>query len=148
MTVASAHRDLVKAIAVGDTARARELNELIPNAERQDYHTFVTAFFSLMLEQRFGDNASRDAIAEFVNEMRYDYRNAQPPIKPLMLEGLIRASCGDEHFLDEISSEDTLQGEYQVIRKIVLQSPTITDRIDDFLTEAEALVREWEAEDA
>ena len=146
MTVNPKHRELVKAIATGETGRAHELNGQVSASERNDYHTFVTAFFSIMLEHRFEEDSSRDAIAKFVDEMRYDYRKADPPIKPLMLEGLIRASCGDEHLLAEISAEDTIQGEYQIIRKIALQSDDVIPQIDKYLSEAESLVQEWDEE--
>lgn len=146
MTVPSAHRELVKAIAVGDTEKAQELNEVIPEAERDALHVFVTAFFSIMLEQRFSDDSSLEAISAFVNEMRYDYRNAEPPIKPLAIEGLIRASCGEEHLFDELSPAETLRAEFQVIGKVAAQSPNVIPRIDDFLADAENLTRQWSEE--
>lgn len=147
MAVNPTHRELVKAIAVGDTNRAHGLNESIQNGDRDQYHLFVTAFFSIMLEHRFADDSSRDAIAKFVEEMRYDYRNADPAIKPWAIEGVIRASCGEEHLLDEISAEDTLSAEYQVIGKIAVQSPTVIPQIDGFLDEAEKLANEWASQD-
>ncbi|HIW62149.1 MAG TPA: hypothetical protein H9881_06810 [Candidatus Stackebrandtia excrementipullorum] len=139
------HRELVKAIAIGDTDRAKELNESIPQQERADYHTFVTAFFSIMLELRFKEDSSREAIASFVDEMRYDYRKADPPIKPMVIEGVIRASCGEEHLLDDISGADTLAAEYQVIGKIAVQSPEVIQNPDHYLDEAEGLFAEWES---
>ncbi|MGH8792946.1 MAG: hypothetical protein ACRDXX_09900 [Stackebrandtia sp.] len=146
MTVKTDHRELVKAIAVGNTEKANALNDRIPDDEREDFHTFVTAFFSLMLEQRFKDDSSREAILAFVDEMRYDYRNTEPPIKPLAVEGLIRASCGEEHFFDEISPTDTLRSEFLVIGKIAAQSPIVIPRIEDFLTDAETLAAQWASE--
>lgn len=141
------HRELVKAIALGDTGKAHELNLVIPDSERAQYHEYVTAFFSVLLEHRFADDSSRDTIATFVNEMRHDYRNTEAPINALIIEGVIRASCGEEYFLDNISGAETLRAEYLVIGKIATQSPTVFPRIEEFLDKAEHLMQEWTAEE-
>lgn len=147
MQIQSTHRDFIKAVVLGDTRQAGELNDRVPESERRDFHVFVTAFFTLMLEQQFKDDASRDAIAKFVDEMRYDFRNAQPPIQPLVVEALLRASCGEEHLFDEISPEDSFRAEFQVITKVTHEKPTVKKRIDDFLSDAELLASQWDAED-
>jgi hypothetical protein len=137
------HRELLKAMALGETQQAIELSEQVAEYGKNEYHGLVTALFCILLEHRFGENTNHDAIAEFVSEMRYDYRNANPPIKPLVIEAVIRASLGEDHLLDEISAEDTLSAEYQVIRKIVLQSESVTSNIDQVLNDAESLVAQW-----
>lgn len=146
MKISSSSRELVKALVAGDSARAAEHNDRIPDSERKSFHVFVSAFFSIMLEQQFKDDSSHEAIVAFVNEMRYDYRNAEPPIKPLLIEGLIRASCGEEHFFDEIAPEETYRAEMQVITKIAHQQPQVGERFDDFASDAELLAAQWESE--
>ncbi|MFD0560045.1 hypothetical protein FB566_4037 [Stackebrandtia endophytica] len=148
MTVQPNHRALLKAMALGDTRPAIELSETIPADEESSYHMLVTALFCVMLGHRFDDVPTRDAIVEFVNEMRFDYRDADPAIKPLAIEVTIRASLGEEDLLDEIAPADTLTAEYQVIRKIVLQSPEVTAEIDRFLDESEGIATQWLSEEA
>ena len=148
MNIKPTHRSFVKALALGDEQEADTANAAIPDSERDDLHLFITAFFSIMLECRFGETVSRDAIAEFVNEMRYDYRNAKTAINPLAIEGVIRGTLGEEHLFDGISPEDTLRAELLVIGKVASQASDVIPRIDDYLNEAAGLVAAWEAEDA
>lgn len=137
------HREYVRALAVGDTAKMRELDDQIGEAEFEEFHGYVSAFFALMLELRFKDGASRDAVSEFVNEMRYDYRMAEPPIKPLMIEAAVRGAAGEEHLLDEIPTKELVRAQYLVIGKVAAQSEDVQARLDHYLAEAEQLAAEW-----
>lgn len=137
------HKDYVRALATGDTARIRELDDQIPETEWEDFHTYVSAFFSLMLELRFKDGASREAITAFVDEARYDYRNVEPPIKPLMLEAAVRAAAGEEHLLDDVPTAELVRAQYLVIGKIARQSDDVQQRLEQYLGEAENLAAEW-----
>ncbi|GIG70480.1 hypothetical protein [Phytomonospora endophytica] len=141
------HREYVRAIAVGDSDKIRELDDLIPESEWEEFHTYVAAFFSLMLEQRFANDSSRDAISAFVNEMRSDYRNMEPPMKPLMVEAVIRASAGEEHLFSEVPPRDTVDAHFLVIGKIARQSDDVQTRLDHYLSEAEGLAAQWAVED-
>jgi len=147
MTVGPTHRALLRAMALGETQQAVDLSGSIPVDEETDYHMLVTALFCVLLGHRFNDVPTRDMIVEFVNEMRFDYRDADPAIKPLAIEVTIRASLGEDDLLNEISPADTLTAEYQVIRKIVLQSPEATADIERFLDEAGELATQWLSEE-
>jgi hypothetical protein len=143
MAINPAHGEFLRAFVTRDAERADALNEQIPDDEREDFNNLVSAFFSIMLEQRFLEDSSHDAIRVFVDEMRYDYRKADPPIKPLVIEALIRAGCGEEHLLDDIPPHESLRAQYQVIRKIAQQSPTVIANFNGFLTDAETLAAQW-----
>lgn len=142
------HREMVKAIAVGNLEEASELNNQISASERSAFNDYLAAFFALMLEHRFGDDVSHAAIREFVEEMKYDFRKLDPPLRPLAVEGTIRAACGEESLLDEISGKDSLNAQYMVIRKVAEQSDSVIPQINSHLDEAEQLVAEWQAEDS
>lgn len=107
------------------------------------YNVFVTAMFCGAVEHRFEDDQSRDEISRFVEEMRYDYQNLTPALKPLTVEGLIRAVFGEEHLLDEIDPLEQFRHQLLATRKIVDQSDHMQQRIDDYLTDAETLTNEW-----
>lgn len=143
MTNYELFREIVRAAALGKMEEAEALNERVSDAERASFSIFQTAAFSGVLEKRFATDSSREAVQRFVDEMRYDYRDAQPPIRPLVLEGVIRGILGEEHLLDEISIEDQLLYQIPTIRKIVDQSDELKSRLDDFLNDTEALAREW-----
>lgn len=140
-------RETMKAAALGDSAAALRLDSQIPDVERESYNIYVTAMFCCAVEHRFSQDRSHAAITQFVNEMRYDFREANPPIKPLMIEGLVRAVFGEEHFLDEISAVEQLRAQLLAIRKIVDQSEQMQERLDDYLKDAETLTIQWAAED-
>ncbi|GAA4914554.1 hypothetical protein LX16_5187 [Stackebrandtia albiflava] len=146
MKISATHHDFIRAIVSGDTRTADELNERIPQTERRDFHVFVSAFFALMLEQRFKDDSSRETISTFVDEMRHDFRNANPPMQPLVVEALIRAHCGEDHLFEELSATDVYRAEFQVIVKVGTQTPEVRERLGDFLADAERLAQSWSAE--
>ncbi|MGH8792947.1 MAG: hypothetical protein ACRDXX_09905 [Stackebrandtia sp.] len=144
MTSSRLSREILKAAALGDAGTVEQLNEERLSKdrsedERRQFRTLVSALFCIVLERRFRDDASHAAVKRFIDEMRYDYRNAEPPIKPLVTEGLIRGVMGEEHLLDEIAPEEQLEAQFPVIRKITMQSEDMTNRIDAYLTDAEAL---------
>ena len=140
-------RQVVKAMALGDGDRAQVLNREISPDDRESFHTYVTAMFAGAAAHRFEHDQSREAIDQFVNEMRHDYRKADPAFKPLVMEGLLRALFGEEHLIDEISPEDQLRTQFLAIRKIVDQSDHMRERLDDYLTDAQALAEHWSNED-
>ncbi|WP_155829780.1 hypothetical protein [Glycomyces tenuis] len=139
-------REVMRAAVSGDAKRAGELDDQITDADRNAYNIYVTALFCGALEHRFATDQSQAAIKRFVDEMRYDYRNAQPPIQALVVEGLIRAVFGEDHLLDEISGEDQLRYQLLALRKIVDQSPEMKSRLDDYLSDAETLAAELQSE--
>ncbi|MGH8792944.1 MAG: hypothetical protein ACRDXX_09890 [Stackebrandtia sp.] len=147
MTNNELFRQVVKAMATGDRDRAIDLNKQVLDSDRRAYFIFVSAVFAGAVEHRFKDDRSHEAVVRFVNEMRHDFRNAEPPIKPLAVEGLIRALFGEDHFLDDIDSEDQFLSQYAVIRKIVDQSDHMKERFDDYLADAETLARQWASEE-
>lgn len=136
-------RDVMRAAALGDAERANQLDNRIEDADRSSYDIFVTAMFCGAVAHRFENDQSREAISRFVDEMRYDYRNAQPPVKPMAMEGTIRAVFGEEHLLDEIDGAEQLRHQFLAIRKIVHQSESMKSNLDGYLSDAEKLAREW-----
>ena len=143
MTTTALFRDIVKAFALGDTEQARRLDAQLTAEDRDAFNIFVTAMFFGAVGHRFENDDSREAIKAFVDEMRSEYADAQPPLKPLVIEGLIRAAFGEEYFLDEISPDEQLMFQFPIIHKIVTQSPHMQERLDDYLTDAGRLAAEW-----
>lgn len=139
-------RETVKALALGEGAKAKELNHQIPDSEREDYVIFVAAMFAGVIGHVFEQDQSREAVRQFVTRMTYAYRKADPPFKPLAMEALIRVLLGEEHLLDEVTPEDQLDLEILAIRMIVDQTPEVRDRLDDYLTDAETLAAHWQSE--
>jgi hypothetical protein len=103
------------------------------------------ALFAGALEVRLGESPERSDIDALVAEMRYDYRNASPPMNFLAVEALIRAIYGEEDLADNISAEDQYRVQISVIVKIVAQSEQMRARLDDYLADAETLATQWQA---
>lgn len=136
-------RNWVRAFVTRDFDRADAIIDGLTDDESEDFHTFVTAFFSLMLQVRFGENTSREAIHEFVEELRYDYRNAEPAIKPLMVEAVIRAACGEEHLFEEIPMDELAGAQFMVIGKVSRESAEVNANLDSYIARAERLADEY-----
>lgn len=140
-------RAIMKALALGDSDTAKRLSVDFDADEHAALYVYGTAVMAICLEERFKDDASVEAVHKFVNEMRHDFRNSQPPIKPLMIEAYIRAFCGEDHLMDEVPETERADAQVPIIRKIVGQSPALQDRLDQVLEEATVLAEEWAAED-
>jgi len=140
-------RNVMRAAALGNSDRASELDDQIVEQDRGAYDIFVTAMFCGAVAHRFEADQGNAAISRFVDEMRYNYRNAQPPIRPLALEGTVRAVFGEEHLLDEIDGAEQLRHQFLAIRKIVHDSEHMKERMDDYLADAELLAKQWMSDD-
>jgi hypothetical protein len=146
MTLNPLFRETLRAAALGKAEEANRLYDQIAEAEREHYNVFIVAFFAVCLEVRFKDDQSLAAIKKFADEMRYDYRDAEPPVKQLVIEGLIRGMMGEEQMLSEITSADQYRTQMLAIRKIVGQSPEMQTDMSSFLADAENLAAQWIAE--
>lgn len=139
----------VRAIALGQLETSSKLSSQVGDLEEDDnqaYFLYVSAFLASVVDRWFKEDQSQPAIARFVNEMRQDYADADPPIKPLVLEGVIRTVFGEDHLIDEISTVDQLVATHAIIRKVVDQSPYIQERLSDYLNDAKILADAWTAE--
>ncbi|WP_156926227.1 hypothetical protein [Glycomyces arizonensis] len=146
MTEISVFRETMRAAALGNAEEASRLYDQIPKSDLSDYHMFVVAFFAGALGVRFSEDQSIEAIKRFADEMRYDYRDVDPPVKQLVVEGLIRGMMGEEQLFDEITPEEQYRTQLLAIRKIVGQSPEMREKLDDYLADAGTLVAQWQSE--
>jgi hypothetical protein len=144
--MAGKERELLKAQALRDTATADRLNEQLTDEEREHYFLMTMALFAGALEVRLGETPSREQIDAFVNEMRYDYRNASPKMNFLVVEAMIRALYGEEDLIDEVPAAEQYRVQIPTIVKIVAQSEEMRARLDDYLCDAESLAVQWQSE--
>jgi len=140
-------RDLVRAIALGDGAKMKELNNQLPDADRNDYVVHVAAMFAGVAGHVFEQDQSPAAVREFVAKMSFAYRNANPPFKPLAMEAICRGLLGEDHLLDEVSAADQLDLEILAIRMIVDLYPAVSAQLESYLNDAEILAAEWQSEE-
>jgi uncharacterized protein (DUF2236 family) len=144
--MASKERELLKAQALRDTKTADRINSELSDEEREHYFLMTMALFAGALEVRLGETPTREQIDEFVNEMRYDYRDANPKMNFLAVEALIRALYGEEELADDISAADQYRVQVSTIVKIVAQSVQMQAQLEDYLSEAETLAAQWKSE--
>ena len=136
-------RDLLRAAALGDFDTAATLDERIPDADRDAFTLHVTALFAAAVAHQFNTDRSHPAILAFVNAMRDEYRDAEPPLKPLALEGLIRAVLGEEHLMDEISPAVQLRYSLLVIHAVATDSESMRAELDGYLDAAARVAADW-----
>lgn len=146
MSTMAKQREQLKAFATGDIDRAQELNNSLSDQDRGDYHKLLGALFAVLLDNHFQGNTSPQAIAEFVNRIRRDYESANMPFNSWAVEGVLRATAGEEHLFDQLSSEDILTTQTLVVGRLAIYNPGVSSNIDQFLDDAEELVAEWERE--
>jgi hypothetical protein len=136
-------RATMRAVALGNADEAIALEEQIPDADREAYHLHVTAMFAALVQHWFQEDSSHPAIVKFVNGLRQEYAEANPPIRSLMIEGLIRVVFGEEHFLAEIPLAEQLRSQFLVIRTIIEESPDLVEQLDEVLDAAAELAGIW-----
>ncbi|GAA1672585.1 hypothetical protein GCM10009830_18460 [Glycomyces endophyticus] len=136
-------RAAVRAVAFGDGPTARRIHDELDEAAHERLFGFAIAVMSICIEHRFAGNADHDAFREFANEMREDFRDSDPPLKPLAVEVVLRGFAGEEHLLDEIPVMDQMNLRYPLIRKIVADSPALQAEFDDVLDQAERMLERW-----
>ena len=103
------------------------------------------ALFAGMVGHELGDEPTREDITRFVEEMRLEYRDADPRVNFFAVEGMIRALYGEDHLIDDIPAKDRYLAQMPVIYKVAGQSAEVRERIEDFLTDAEGLADYWES---
>ena len=143
MTDRQLPRDLMRAVSLGDEERGQQIEEQLDGNQREFYAMLASAMFAAALEVRFGDDTSMEAVKQYCDEFSYDYRDLNPPIKSLEVEGLIRGMMGEEKYFSEIDPVDQLRIGVLSIRKIVAQSPQMQSQLDSYLGDAELLVDSW-----
>ena len=144
MSVKSSHREQVKALVTGNVTRAEELNAALPDEERSDFNKYLSAVFAVLLEVRFGQETSVEAVAEFANEMVGDFDGTGIEIDPRTIESVIRAALGEREAADGYSADDIFGSQLLVTGKIVMQDPTVSADIERYLDDAAALLDEGE----
>lgn len=130
-------RDAVKAVAMGDKDEAERLEAKIPDGERAHFAALLDAVFHSVITLQFEGEQSHRAIEQFVDEMQYDYREVQPPIRSHLIAEVLKSHLGDGHLLSTISSADQLRYQIPILRRIVRQSAPIQARLDDCVDDAE-----------
>lgn len=147
MSTTAAHREQLKAFATGDIDRAQELNNSLSEQERKSYHQLLGALFAVLLDNHFQEDASPQAISEFVDKVRRDYEAANAPFNAWTVEGVLRAASGEEHLFEQFSSEDILTTQTIVVGRLAIYDPSVSGNIDAFLDDAEELLAEWQRDD-
>ena len=147
MSASDSFPAVMSALALGDVVTAKRLSVTFTADDHEGLYIFGTAVMALCLEDRFKDDAGPEAIRQFVDEMRYDFRNSEPSIKPLMIEAYIRAFAGEEHLLAEVPESERMDAQIPIIRKIVAQSPHLRNEIDRLMNDAGDLASQWQEAD-
>lgn len=140
-------REQLKAFATGDIDRAQELSDALPDREWGAYRLLHAALFAVLLNDHFQGDTSPQAIADFVGRIRRDYEAAEISFDSWTVEGVLRATAGEEHLFERFSSEDVLSTQAIVVGRLTSYDPSISGNIDAFLDAAEALVAQWERKD-
>lgn len=136
-------RATIKAVAIGDVDEAVRLEQQITDADREAYHLHVTAMFAALVQHVFEDDSTHAAIVGYVNKLQERYADASPPLRPLMMEGMIRVVFGEQHFLAEIPLAEQLRIQFLIIRVLIQDSDELADQLDDIITASEGLAAHW-----
>ena len=125
MTSEVRFRDFCRAWLLGDNDAADDLQARLPDTEYQESDELVSAAFCVAVEHRFKTDPGPAAIRTFMDEVRVNFEDAQPPLKLLIAEALVRGALGEEHLIDEVDPNDFTPTQMPLTRKIVAESPDL-----------------------
>lgn len=136
------YQKAVKSLALGEPD-AGALSKPLLEEDPTRFSVFVSAVFIGMVERRFRDDHSHEAISSFMKDLRHSFRNANPAIKPLATEALIKAVWDEDHPIDEIDTKDQHIAELTVVRQIVHELDDVRANLDSYLHDADVIVQSW-----
>lgn len=136
----------MRAAVTGDATNASELYDTLDESGRTSYNMFVVAMFAGAMTARFEADQSLEAVQRFATEMKRDFPDAQPPVKPLTVELVIRGMLGEEHLFDEVGGGEQIRIQLLATRKIINDSAQMTADIEEYLSDAARLASQWESE--
>lgn len=142
--IRAVQREQLKAFATGDIDRAQELGEAMPDEDWSGYRLLHAALFAVLLDDHFEGDISPQTIADFVARIRRDYRAAGIAFDSWTVEGVLRATTGEEYLFEHFSSEDVISTQTIVVGRLTSYDRNVLENIDVFLDQAEALVAKWE----
>ncbi|WP_026923542.1 hypothetical protein [Glycomyces arizonensis] len=145
--IAPAHREQLKAFATGDLDRAQALSDAMSDHEWAGYRLLHAALFSVLLDNHFQHapgGISPQTIAELVTRIRRDYEAANITFDSWTVEGVLRATAGEEYLFERFSNEDIISTQTIVVGRLTSYDLDASKDIDAFLDAAEALVTAWE----
>lgn len=147
MTSEIRFRDFYRAWLLGQSETADDLHARLADSQYQTSEDLISAAFCVAVEHRFKADTSPVAVRAFMDEVRLNFEDAQPPLKLLVAEALVRGALGEEHLVDEVDPDDFTMVQMPLTRKIVAESPELQARIDDLLDDAEKIAAHWAAQD-
>lgn len=145
MQVKDIHRDLARALALGQGSDADRLNARMSTDDRRAEFVYVTALFMETVTRYFGEDLGAEDLQKFLAEMRHAYRKADPPLKFLQVEGVIRAMYSEESLLEEMSSEDQAIAMWAVMR-MIFHEERMAGELESLLLTAESTANQWISE--
>lgn len=137
-------REQLKAFATGDIDRAQELGDAMPDQDWGGYRLLHAALFAVLLDDYLQGDISPQSIADLVNRIRRDYTAAGIEFDSWTVEGVLRATAGEEHLFEHFTSENVISTQTVVVGRLTSYSPAASADIDAFLDAAEALVAKWD----
>ncbi|HEU5130419.1 MAG TPA: hypothetical protein VFU12_20740 [Glycomyces sp.] len=139
-------REALRAQALNDHDKAREVLDRLSPEDLDHYYLLAMALFMGAIGHRLGKSPSREDIERVVAEMRYDFRKVREQVNLLHVEAIIRGLYGEDHLLEDIASEDQYQAAMPVIYKVIGQSEEFRAQLDQYLADAERMVRIWQSD--
>lgn len=139
----SNYRKILEASLRGDFDDAERLNAEFSDIPFSDSAVLVGAVFYLAVKHRFSGGADHATVKAFIDEALAEYANAQPPIKPLTAEALVRAALGETELMQGIGAEEAVPVQMSLVYKIVADAELSHADISALLDKGEKLATSW-----
>ncbi|MGH3662829.1 MAG: hypothetical protein ACRDTQ_13330 [Micromonosporaceae bacterium] len=139
----ASYKAVLRALFTRDSEAAQEKSAELGDLTWADSGVLAGAAFVIAMERRFKDDDSHAAIKAFVKEAQENYEDAEPAIKPLQAEALIRGVLGEAELMREVPRDDALPTQLALTYKVLADEQASPEDVDRLLDEAEALAQQW-----
>ena len=136
------YQKAVRSLALGEPD-ASTLSKPLLEQNPTRVAVFVSAVFIGMVERRFKDDHSSEAIASFMEDLRHSFRNAYPQLKPEAAEAMVKAVWDEDYPIDEIDTKDQHLSKLAVVREIVHELDDVRENLDSYLHDADVMTQSW-----
>lgn len=101
----------------------------------------TSAAMTIALERKFASIPSREQISAYASELASGYAGTEPRVKPLVVEGIIRAQLGEVELYRDMSMDDIVPHQilvaYNIFSRLSLDEAGLNGILDESLALAD-----------
>lgn len=133
----SEYKQALRAMFTHDHDKFNAILAAHGDGDWNDTGKLILAVFGMLVDKRFAQDDSHEAVKAFVREAEDEFAGAEPGIKALSVELLVRSALGEDELFSEVPPDEALGLMPALSTKMVDDLEYGNDQIDQLLNDAE-----------